>query len=507
MDTRPEEVSVMGAGVDFRSLSLGGVRGKVRATLNESQISFESRSGHALDIRLDAIQRVHHHHTTLIPGWLAVVGGIFMWVAWRALTGRLQAILGAAGIVLLSAHFITRRPTLTIDTKAEDCHTVFGSDMAMMRLCSLIQKMNNGMSLEDAKVSVDEMVSDSEYPRTRDATVAELVPEPVEIFSSPVLNHFLDNIGDSQSGDEILSADLVSPAIVIDDLDLPIWGDESEVPQQEVSPSLISRAKSNLFTQRTNVMQNGWEEPPRQQPYNEVHRTEVNNVPSYGMLRQQSGMPNYSQPAPAPQPTPVPTEFLPSFVGANGAHIPGAVPDMFSSPDSPLQQPIAEVELPSLVASTRRDEPIGAEIVVDEDLSAKDRYPKMSKLSSKKPRSRITNRKNKSGRLRGSSVIAELVRPSLGRASNMTRKLFRRKSPTADALRIQAEHSRQSQLVDSIQRLAKSKGGNVSDEEVSEMMSHLSPNPVIPSTFGDLVSTEVTSKPGDNVASLPRLDD
>jgi len=42
---------------------------------------------------------------------------------------------------------------------------------------------------------------------------------------------------------------------------------------------------------------------------------------------------------------------------------------------------------------------------------------------------------------------------------------------------------------------------------VSEMMSHLSPNPVIPSTFGDLVSTEVTSKPGDNVASLPRLDD
>jgi hypothetical protein len=61
--------------------------------------------------------------------------------------------------------------------------------------------------------------------------------------------------------------------------------------------------------------------------------------------------------------------------------------------------------------------------------------------------------------------------------------------------------------MDSIQNLAKSKGGNVSDEEVSEMMSHLSPNPVIPSTFGDLVSTVAKSKPGDNVASLPRLDD
>jgi hypothetical protein len=180
---------------------------------------------------------------------------------------------------------------------------------------------------------------------------------------------------------------------------------------------------------------------------------------------------------------------------------------MFASPDSPLQQPIEETELPSLVASARRNEVIGAEIIEDEDISAKDRYPKMSKLSIKVPRRRITNRKNKSGRLRGSSVIAELVRPSLGRASNLTRKLFRRKLRTTDALRIQAENSRQSQLVDSIQNLAKSKGGDVSDEEVSEMMSHLSPNPVIPSSFGDLVSTEAKSKQGDNVASMPRLDD
>ena len=88
MDTKPEGLSVNGAGIKFRSLSLGGVRGKVRATLSENQVSFESKNGHALDIRLDAIQRVHHHHTTLVPGWLAVVGLIFMWVAWRGVTGK-----------------------------------------------------------------------------------------------------------------------------------------------------------------------------------------------------------------------------------------------------------------------------------------------------------------------------------------------------------------------------------------------------------------------------------
>jgi hypothetical protein len=71
MDTRPEGLSVIGDRVNFRSLSLEGVRGRVRATLTEKQVSFESKSGHALDIKLDAVKRVHHHHTTLVPGWLA----------------------------------------------------------------------------------------------------------------------------------------------------------------------------------------------------------------------------------------------------------------------------------------------------------------------------------------------------------------------------------------------------------------------------------------------------
>ena len=85
--------------------------------------------------------------------------------------------------------------------------------------------------------------------------------------------------------------------------------------------------------------------------------------------------------------------------------------------------------------------------------------------------------------------------------------MFRRKSRTADALRIQAENTRQSQVASSIQNLAKSNGGEVSDEEVNEMMSHLSPEPVIPSSFGDLVSSESKTKSSDNVSLIPRIDE
>ena len=221
---------------------------------------------------------------------------------------------------------------------------------------------------------------------------------------------------------------------------------------------------------------------------------------------QQQGVTSYNQQTVNPQPTPIPTEFLPSFVGANGAHVPGVNPEMFSSPDSPLHQPLEEVETPSLVASARREAPLDATMVDDEVLTPKDRYPKMSKLTTKPSRRRITSRNNRNGKLRGSSVIAELVKPSIGRANKIAKRLFRRKPRTAESLRIQAEHSRQSQLVNSIQDLAKSNGGEVSDEEVLEMMSHISSKPIIPASFGDLVSTEAKKKPGD-IASLPRLDE
>jgi hypothetical protein len=505
MDTRPEGLSVKGTEVNFRSLSLGGVRGKVRATLTENQVSFESRSGHALDIRLDAIQRVHHHHTTLIPGWLAAVGVIFMWVAWRGVNGQLQAILGAMGIVLSLSHFMTRRPTLTIDTKADDCHTVFGSDLAMIRLCSLIQKIHNGMTLEEAKSSVDTMVNDSEYPRFGNTDDEEIILEPVEIFPSPVIGHFLDTINPILSEDETESPEIASPAIVIEDLDLPIWDDEDEPLVPEVSPNLISRAQSNLFTQRNNIIQNGWQEPQPQQPFNEVHRAQIRETPSYEMLQNQGMIPNYSAPVNNPQPTPIPTDFLPSFVGASGAHVPGINPATFTSPDAPLQQPEVE-EVQSLVASARKDEPLEATIVADPAEVPVNRYPNLSKLSTNNSRKRITTRKSRNSRLRGSSVIAELVKPSFGRASAITKKLFRRKSRTSDALRLQAEQSRQAVLADSIQNLAKSKGGDVSDEEVSNMLSHLSSQPVIPSNFGDLVSTE--SKINENkVTSLQNLEE
>lgn len=500
MDTRPEGLGVNGVGIKFRSLSLGGVRGKVRTTLNENQVSFESRNGHALDIRLNAIKRVQHHDTNLVPGWLAVVGLILIWVAWRGVTGKIQALLGAAGIVLSAAHYFTKQPTLIIDTNADDCHVVFGPDVSIMRLCALIKRLQEGMSLEAAKASVDSIVSDSDYPRSVNSEELEVIPEPVELFPSAVINHFIDTM---EMDEEILDAELESPATVINDLDIPGW-EEEVIEDPQISEGLLARSKANLFTQRNQVMQNGWQEPPQQPVYNQVHRATPTGMPSYGMF-DQNMQPHHPNQQTAPQPTPPPSEFLPSFVGANGAHVPYSTPEMFSSPDTPLQ-PAEEVEeVPSLVASARRDVPLEAKIMPDGVESPRERYPKMSKLVAKPKTNRLKVRKSSTASLRGRSVIAELVSPTLGRASRISKRIFRGRSRTTDSLRLQSESNRQSQVAESIQNLAKSNGGSVSDEELDHMLSHIAPKPDIPASFSELVSSE--RKRSENVDSIPRIDD
>ena len=468
MDTRPEGLGVNRVGIKFRSLSLGGVRGKVRATLNEHQVSFESRNGHALDIRLNAIKRVHHHDTNLVPGWLAVVGLILIWVAWRGVTGKIQALLGAAGIVLSAAHYFTKQPTLIIDTNADDCHVVFGPDLSIMRLCALIQRLQNGMTLDDAKQSVDSMVSDSDYPRSMNGDELEVTPEPVELFPSAVINHFIDTMEMDQ---EILEAELESPATVIDDLDIPGWEEET-IEEPQISAGLLARSKSNLFTQRNQVMQNGWQQPPHQPAYNEVHRATPTGMPSYEMLNQHGQTHSFNQQT-QPQSTPLPTEFLPSFVGANGAHVPHSTPEMFSSPDTPLQPATEPEETPSLVASARREVPLEAEIIPEEIESPRERYPRMSKLVAKPKTNRLRVRKPTTASLRGRSVIAELVSPTLGRASRISKRIFRGRFRTTDSLRLQSESNRQSQVAESIQNLAKSNGGSVSDEELDHVITYL----------------------------------
>ena len=119
---------------------------------------------------------------------------------------------------------------------------------------------------------------------------------------------------------------------------------------------------------------------------------------------------------------------------------------------------------------------------------------------------RLKFRKGRTGRISPKSVISELlVNPALGSASKLTRRIRRRKNSTTESLRVQSENNRQAQIAQSIQNIAKSNGGVVSDEEIDTMLSHISPELTIPSTFSEMISSG--SKAREDVESLPRIDE
>ena len=486
MDTRPEGSSVSEQVEVFRSLSLGGVRGKVRATLSDNQLCFETRHGHALDLKLDALDRVHHHNTTLIPGWLAIVGSILIWASWRGLSGKAQALMGATGIVLSSAHFITRRPTVTLDTTAGDCHAIFGADASLTRLCVMVQRIQDGMTLEEARASANRMIRDSEYPRARELEDMIATPEPVIVEPLPTIGAFLDSYEYEVS--DVLSAEIKESAGELESVaetELPDWFNEYEQEGEQVN-GILSRAIENSHTQRQNVIQNGWQQPLVNQP---VHPHPVYQQPVYQQ-------PVVSQ-APPPQ-------FLPSFVGMNDAHIPSINPELFSSPDSSLE-PLPEPEPAISLVESARIEGQEQQIPADAELieTQKDKFQSLKRITKRAKPQRMTTRPRRRGRLSGKSVMKELVGPQLGRINALGGKLLRR-NRTGDALRIQAENSRREIAAESISNLAKSQGGLVDDDDVKDMMAHINGPTRIPQSFGDMTSTEKNSNEG--VSSIPRLD-
>ncbi|MDA8546051.1 hypothetical protein N9K60_04620, partial [Candidatus Poseidoniales archaeon] len=95
--------------VKIDSLYLDGAVGKVVATIDERMLSLETRTGHALDIKLHSINRVHHHHTRLVPGYFAAAGLALIWSSIRIFSSPMvQAATMLSGIGLMIGWAVTR---------------------------------------------------------------------------------------------------------------------------------------------------------------------------------------------------------------------------------------------------------------------------------------------------------------------------------------------------------------------------------------------------------------
>ena len=112
----------------FASLRLAESSERVNITLDERMLSIQGRRQATVDIRINAIQTMKHHSSQLIPPWMVILGMAFVWIGYRLVVPPIYRLgFIGAGSAMVLARFVTKQPTLTLQTTSGDTHVVYGN--------------------------------------------------------------------------------------------------------------------------------------------------------------------------------------------------------------------------------------------------------------------------------------------------------------------------------------------------------------------------------------------
>ncbi len=359
----------------FDRLHQSGTPGRVVVTVTERKLSIEQRKGHCVEIDNDFIMKMDHANKPFLPFGYAFFGALLLWVASRGMVlGTMPQLLTFGfGLFLMGAHFGLRRPTLTIETQSE-WYTLHGNDARLMRLAELHRRLARGQSMEQARLGLDELQRDVDFPRTQ---ASQIIPaEPVRLEPSMALTTLLVEHGDHEQIPATVEAlrFLGSTEPVDLDLDEPqtegwMFGEPEPLQPEH---GVIGRGRANATSRRNaHFPRNNLTHSTRlvhhpAHPYPPPQTQEAGR--SYGRIAEST--PTLPEPRHLAHHTQSPQEFLPSFLGPDGAHVPTTTqPSMHDDEFSMLEEDLSIIdeEPDSLVAAARvDDEPMEAELLPDE---------------------------------------------------------------------------------------------------------------------------------------------
>ena len=354
--------------VKIDSLYLDGAVGKVVATIDERMLSLETRTGHALDIKLHSINRVHHHHTRLVPGYFAAAGLALIWSSLRIFSSPMvQAATMLSGIGLMIGWGLTRKPTLTIDTEVGDCHVITGNDFSLLKVNTILMKLQRGFSLNDAVDGLELLEGDTSYPRNSSLEQHEVPVSVVEVSRPESIASFLstdlaESVAPKEESGISLDAELF-------DFDMPVQTNPEPAPTWLTQPSrsqIQSSHAGDALIQRgiNNVTDRRERQSKESMPLFNLLDVDLTTVPTQqnnappnrGILAQSEDYNLEAGPATMPG-------LLPSFCNRDGYHNPNEQSNdihedgfqSFSSPDQLLGNIDENGDVvESLVATARR---------------------------------------------------------------------------------------------------------------------------------------------------------
>ena len=197
-------------GVTFSSLRLAETKERVDIMLDERMLSVQGRKQGSLDIRLNAIHTVKHHSSQLVPGWMVVFGLCFLWIGYRVMVPPLYRLgFMAAGSALVLARFVTKQPTLTVQTQSGDTHVMFGNERALNRLSFMFHQLANGKSMQEVMAMMEAIEAEMDHGSlTEDVPPAPILPHA--LHTPHAVDAFLASSGEEVEAKPIL-VDHVEP--------------------------------------------------------------------------------------------------------------------------------------------------------------------------------------------------------------------------------------------------------------------------------------------------------
>jgi len=528
--------------VKIDSLYLEGTSGKIVANIDERMLSLEARTGHGLDIKLHTINRIQHHHTRLIPGYIATLGLALVWSGVRIFAASsLQMITIIGGLSLIVGWAVTRKPTLTIDTEAGDCHVVTGNDFSLLKLNTILTKLQKGFTLNEAADGLEILESDTNYPRNSiletDAVPVELPtinrPESIATFLSSEIAESVIHEPENVPVMDMSLFDSQMPLIQPPTVSEPSWQDMAS-ERRERLPSingdlLIERGINNVGDRR---------ERQEAHPMAMFDRMDfdlpsatttnqnpvISGPPSSGLSRQMnSGHANEAGPAEMPS-------LLPSFWNKDGYHNPGEIPHQdlttsalaeFNSPDTLLGNVDFEGnEVESLVASARRTHNQNRALPSAETTTLPNQNSRLRKKTpantSRLVKRRVVNNRSSTRRGRLVPAFGNAVR-DLG--NSITNRIMNTLEEGSGAtLRERADEAQQEEL-EMYRNLAQSNGGPIPDDKARELEANVRRrNTLIEQneqdfadsgsdlSWTEMVESETQQDATSGKAGLPRID-
>ncbi len=527
--------------VKIDSLYLDGASGKVVASIDERMLSLEARSGHGLDIKIHTINRVHHHHTRLVPGYIATLGLALVWSSVRIFassTLQIFTLLGGIGLILGWA--VTRKPTLTIDTEAGDCHVVTGNDFSLLKLNTILMKLQKGFSLEEAADGLEILDSDAQYPRN---SILENNDVPVEIpaVSRPesIATFLSSDIAESVAPkQEILPVmdlsifDSQMPPLFEQQESAPSWQEMANERRERIPTSsgnsLIQRGIDNVGDRRGRQENHPMSMFPKLDldlPTVNENSPPVTSNPTInpGLLSNIDRTTN-NEAGPAQMPN-----LLPSFCNKEGYHNPNEtihqtpVSDLggFNSPDTLLGNIDFEGNtIESLVASARKTNNPQRRLPESETLpmNSNSRLRKKTSTTNSRLVKRKANTNSTPSRRRLVPALGNAVRDLGSTITNRVINALEETAPPSPNLRERADEAQQDEL-ETYRTLAQSNGGIMPDEKARELEENVRRRKALIEqneqefaesnddlSFTDLIDSDAHKSSTAGKGGLPRID-